>query len=92
MIDLPVQFQWTISPTTLIASSAVVVAAWKLARVIKLLIDPFREIMSEHNTLWEDYNLRTGGSYRRSTGRGAPPDPEEFYRKHPRADRGDLEL
>jgi hypothetical protein len=46
------------------------------------LTAPFRQFISEHDVLWEDYNIRVGGVYRRSTGRGAPIDPEEFYRGH----------
>lgn len=63
--------------------SAFLVAVWKIVAVIRLLVAPFRQFVSEHDVLWEDYNLRTGGTYRRATGRGAPPDPEEYYRKHP---------
>lgn len=74
---------WSLSLNDLLVSSAVLVGLWKLSHVVQALIGPLRQFISEHDVMWEDYNMRTGGSYRRSTGRGAPPDPEEHYKKHP---------
>jgi hypothetical protein len=78
------QFQWPYLVGTLLLTSTVLVAVWKIAEIVKAITAPLRQFVSEHDVLWEDYNIRTGGAYRRSTGRGAPPDPEEFYR-HGRA-------
>ena len=75
--------QWSFSLGSICLASAILVAAWKITSVIRLVVNPIREFVAEHNVLWEDYNIRTGGGYRRSTGRGAPPEPEDFYRKHP---------
>jgi hypothetical protein len=63
-------------------ASILLVALWRVGRVIKRIAGPFREFLVEHDVLWEDYNIRTGGTYRRRTGRGDPPEPEDFYRKH----------
>jgi hypothetical protein len=76
------QIQWTVSVGSIILAGSVLSSALVAARVVKRLIHPIKEFISEHDVLWEDYNLRTGGDYRRSTGRGGPPDPEEFYRDH----------
>jgi hypothetical protein len=75
--------QWPFLIGVLIFVSAGLTAIWRIGVIVKRISDPLREIFAEHNVLWEDYNIRTGGSYRRLTGRGRPPDPEEFYRAHP---------
>jgi hypothetical protein len=71
---------WAIAATILIAASVILTAFMKLTSAVKALTLPLKQFVAEHNILWEDYNLRTGGQYRRSRGRGSPPDPEEFYR------------
>jgi hypothetical protein len=76
------QVQWPFLIAVLIASSVVLTAVWKIAHVLRAFTAPLRQFVSEHDALWEDYNIRTGGTYRRATGRGAPPDPEDFYRAH----------
>jgi hypothetical protein len=74
--------QWPFLIAIVIGSSAFLAAVWKIAGMVRAMTAPLRQFMSEHDVLWEDYNIRTGGKYRRATGRGAPPDPEEFYRTH----------
>ena len=76
------QFQWTISLNGLLIASAILMAAWKLSMLVRMLISPIRDFVDEHNVLWEDYSIRTGGKYRRAIGRGGAIDPEEFYRHH----------
>jgi hypothetical protein len=66
----------------IVTLSLVLVALWKISQIVKWVTEPFREFVREHDLLWEDYNIRTGGSYRRRTGRGNPPEPEDFYRDH----------
>lgn len=75
--------------SVIVGGSVVLAALWKIGRIINAIVQPVREFLSEHDILWEDYNLRTGGAYRRRTGRGAPPDPEDFYRDHPERLRAD---
>ena len=83
-MQLPVpHFEFTVSAGNLLLAAAVLGAVWKAGRLVKSLSAPIREFISEHNVLWEDYNIRVGGTYRRATGRGAPLDPEEYYRGHP---------
>jgi hypothetical protein len=74
--------QWPFVFAVVILAGTTLTALWKIGRFVKAILSPVRQFMSEHDVLWEDYNIRTGGKYRRSTGRGAPPDPEEFYRTH----------
>jgi hypothetical protein len=81
--SLSPQSQWAIIAGSVILAGAFLTGLSKIVTGIKIVVAPLRELMSEHNVLWEDYNIRTGGSYRRTTGRGTPPDPEEFYRSHP---------
>lgn len=81
--------QWPFLVGAVLISATVLTAVTKIGRVVSSVVAPVRQFMSEHDVLWEDYNIRTGGTYRRATGRGAPPDPEEFYRNHPPADGGD---
>jgi len=83
------QIQWPIVVAVVVGSGAFLAGLSKIARVAKEVIGPVREILSEHDVLWEDYNIRTGGEYRRSTGRGAPPEPEDYYRKHHRRESED---
>jgi hypothetical protein len=80
------QIQWPFLIGVLVLSSTVLAALWKIAQITRALTAPIRQFLSEHDVLWEDYNYRTGGKYRRTTGRGAPPDPEEFYRHSGGAD------
>lgn len=79
--------QWPFLVGVLVFCSAGLTALWKIAQAAKALTAPLRQFISEHDVLWEDYNIRTGGHYRRSTGRGNPPDPEEFYRDTQPSDR-----
>jgi hypothetical protein len=86
-MEFPVpSFQWSISLNTILIAVAIVVSVWKVSRVAKAVIMPIRQFVSqfvsEHDVMWEDYNLRTGGTYRRAIGRGCPPNPEEFYQHH----------
>jgi hypothetical protein len=84
--DLPltgVSSQWGILIAAIVVAGTVLAAISRVASAVRMVVAPIREFMSEHDVLWEDYNIRTGGGYRRTTGRGTPPDPEEFYRKHP---------
>jgi hypothetical protein len=76
------QIQWPFLVGVLLLATTVLASVWKIAQIIRALTAPLRQFVSEHDVLWEDYNIRTGGKYRRTTGRGAPPDPEEFYRMH----------
>jgi hypothetical protein len=80
--------QWPFLFGAVILAGAVLTAVWKIGRFVKAIVSPVRQFMSEHDVLWEDYNIRTGGKYRRSTGRGGPPDPEDFYRAHPGMEAG----
>ena len=65
-----------------ILAGGLAVAVRRIVIFCQSVVAPIKEFVSEHNVLWEDYNIRTGGRYRRSTGRGDPPDPEEYYRTH----------
>jgi hypothetical protein len=84
--------QWPFLIGVVIAAGALLTAIRKIVDAGKALAAPLRQFLSEHDVLWEDYNLRTGGSYRRSTGRGSPPDPEEFYRDDDDDDKPPLKL
>ena len=91
-MQMPVTFQqmqWPLVIGIVIAAGTFLTAVSRIVHVVKSAAAPFREFISEHDVLWEDYNIRTGGNYRRSTGRGAPPEPEEFYRNHPGAADGE---
>lgn len=72
--------QWPFLAGVVIIASTVLTAIWKLAAALHGLTAPLMRFITEHDVLWEDYNIRTGGSYRRSIGRGSPPEPEDFYR------------
>ena len=74
------QFQWSLSLNTVLIASAALAAVWKVSHILRLLINPIRDFVDEHNVLWEDYSIRTGGKYRRAVGRGGAPEPEDFYR------------
>jgi hypothetical protein len=74
--------QWTISLGSILIASSLLAAAVTISKVAKSVISPIRQFISEHDVLWEDYNIRTGGSFRRNTGRGDPPEPEDFYKTH----------
>lgn len=82
----PPTFSPTISlGTLLIIASGVataIVLFSKFIHAMKDLTAPIREHFVEHDVMWEDYNLRTGGHYRRNTGRGNPPEPEDWHREH----------
>lgn len=77
------QSQWAIICAMVILAGTLIAALSKVVTGVKTIVAPIREFMYEHDVLWEDYNIRTGGSYRRTTGRGTPPEPEEWYRTHP---------
>lgn len=66
------------------SSRAIVVALVGSARAVVM---PIREHLEEHDILWEDYNERTGGHYRRRSGRGSPPEPSDYYREHRLSER-----
>lgn len=72
----------TIGNIIMVASGIIgtIIVGSKLLRAIKELTAPIREHMVEHDVMWEDYNLRTGGKYRRDTGRGNPPEPSDWHR------------
>ncbi len=74
-------FHWDLSLGNLVVALTFIVSAWKVIVVVKKVVIPVVQVFEEHNVLWEDYNIRTGGPYRRRTGRGAPPEPSEFYRQ-----------
>ncbi len=78
-------FQWTVSLNGLMITSAILLGIWKASRVVTAVIGPIRQFMIEHDVMWEDYSMRTGGKYRRAIGRGGAPEPEEFYERHPDA-------
>jgi hypothetical protein len=73
------QVQWPFLLGVVIGAAALISAVRRIVDATHALAAPLRQFISEHDVLWEDYNIRTGGAYRRATGRGAPPDPEEFY-------------
>lgn len=82
--------QWPFLIAVIIASASLLTAVVKAVRAVKYLSAPIRQFLSEHDVMWEDYNIRTGGTYRRATGRGNPPDPEEFHgKRHRRIAGGD---
>jgi hypothetical protein len=82
-MEFPVpSFQWSISLNAILVWVAIVVGIWKVSRIAKAVMLPFRLYINEHDVMWEDYNLRTGGTFRRAVGRGCPPNPEEFYQRH----------
>ena len=77
------QGAWALFVGAVLLAGAIAAAVGKVVRFAKDLAAPIHEFVGEHDVMWEDYNFRTGGVYRRRTGRGMPPDPEEFYRVHP---------
>ncbi len=83
------EIQWPFLFGVVVLAATVLTAVWKIGHFVNAIITPLRQFVSEHDVLWEDYNIRTGGRYRRSTGRGAPPEPEEFYRSHDDDDASD---
>ena len=76
------QIQWPLTIGIVIGCGTLLVAVSRIVGVVKSAVLPIKEFFAEHDVLWEDYNIRTGGQYRRRVGRGTPPDPEEFYRQH----------
>lgn len=76
---------WAVVVGAVVLAGMALEGVKRIASTVKMVLAPIRELIQEHDVLWEDYNIRTGGGYRRTTGRGTPPDPEEFYRKHPAA-------
>jgi hypothetical protein len=78
--------QWPFLITVIIALSVFLTAIWKALDALRAITAPFRQFVGEHDVMWEDYNIRTGGTYRRAIGRGAPPDPEEYYERLRRSD------
>lgn len=80
------QIPWQILPRDWVFLLAMIVflaiilgALRRLYMILKLVTDPIKQFIGEHNVMWEDYNIRTGGDYRRATGRGSPPEPCEFH-------------
>ncbi len=62
--------RWDVNANTLMLSLSILLASWRLASVLRRLVHPFLLRVEEHDVLWEDYALRTGGSFRRRVGRG----------------------
>jgi hypothetical protein len=75
--------QWPFLIAVIIFVAAALTAIWKIGQIVKRAGAPLKELMQEHNILWEDYNIRAGGSYRRASGRGNPVDPAELYADYP---------
>lgn len=75
-------FRWDLTLGNLLVALAFIASSWKVATIARVLVAPIREFIDEHDVLWEDYNIRTGGSYRRRTGRGSPPEPLDLSRPH----------